>query len=167
MQFKLRTLFILITACAMLIAASSLLPHPRSFWMGYDSKSQQAFDQIEAGQPKERALKLLGEPRATSPSFSREIAYCESDFKPAEIAQCCEFVVWRPRRCCPTLVVFGWDTTATGFIVSASIKTASLCSRPKGTLNLLRAYPKTNEPTASATAILSFGISTQAWKLIC
>jgi outer membrane protein assembly factor BamE (lipoprotein component of BamABCDE complex) len=94
MQFKLRTLFILITACAMLIAASSLLPHPRSFWMGYDSKSQQAFDQIEAGQPKERALKLLGEPRATSPSFSREIAYCESDFKPAEIAQCCEFVVW-------------------------------------------------------------------------
>ena len=94
MQFRLRTLFILVAVCAIPLVAWTLLPHPRSFWLGYSSDRQHAFEQIEIGKPKQHAIDLLGEPRSTTTYFSREIAYRESDFKPAEIANCHEFVVW-------------------------------------------------------------------------
>jgi len=87
-------LFILVAVCAIPLVALSLLPHPRSFWLGYDSGRQYAFNEIEIGQPKQHAIELLGEPRSTTTYFSREIAYRESEFQPADIAICHEFIVW-------------------------------------------------------------------------
>ena len=94
MQFKLRTFFILVAVCTIPLVALSLLPHPRSFWLGYDGKRQQAFSRIEIGEPKQHAFELLGEPRGASTYFSREISYRESEFKPSVIAKCRKFYVW-------------------------------------------------------------------------
>lgn len=94
MQFRLRTLFILVAVGAIPLVVFPLLPHPRSFWLGYEGKRQHAFNKIEIGQSRQHAVELLGDPRSTTGNFPREIAYRESEFKPAEVARCREFIVW-------------------------------------------------------------------------
>ena len=76
------------------IAILQLLPHPRSFWLGYEHKRQQKFEEIQVGDGKEEVIELLGPPYGMGPLFSREIAHRETEFSLAELNHCVEFIFW-------------------------------------------------------------------------
>ena len=94
MQFRLRTLFILVSLATIPLVALALLPHPRSFWLVYEGRRQFAYEQISVGATRQEAIELLGQPRSTESYFSREIAYRKSEFKSDELEACVEFSVW-------------------------------------------------------------------------
>ena len=96
MQFRLRTLFVILTLAAVTISLLAIiLPGPRSLLMGYERVRQRQFDDIEIGEPIATAIKILGEPIRKEKDFSREIAYRENDFDQKTLSKCVVFLVWR------------------------------------------------------------------------
>ena len=95
MQFRLRTLFFIVAATAILTALVMLIaPGPRSPLMGFKRSMQRTYDEIEAGEPKTKLVDLFGEPWSTESDFSRAIDYRQSDFSTEELSRCVEFVTW-------------------------------------------------------------------------
>ena len=62
--------------------------------MGYDHSRQKIFDEVEIGESRNRLLELFGEPRSIEANYADEIGYRQSDFSPAELAKCVEYVTF-------------------------------------------------------------------------
>jgi hypothetical protein len=95
MQFRLRTLLLIVATIAVLIVPLEIvLRGPRSVLMGFDRSMQRTYDQIEIGESYTQLHEFFGEPRSTESYFSPAIAYRESEFSPTDLSKCVKFVTW-------------------------------------------------------------------------